>query len=92
MPGAGPVRVAALLGDEAEFGEDVGEPRAVAVVAVGLLRGVEMLLGGVEPALSAGGGPEADAAARIHEVAGGIPVGSVTYGIEPMDAAAFRAA
>ncbi|WP_407561164.1 DUF6506 family protein [Streptomyces sp. 184] len=39
------------------------------------------------------GGFGADAAARIHEVAGGTPVGTVTYGIESMDAAAaFRAA
>ncbi|GAA2688413.1 DUF6506 family protein [Streptomyces aculeolatus] len=39
------------------------------------------------------GGFGADAAARIHEAGGGIPVGSVTYGIESMDAAAaFRAA
>ncbi|MEO3843241.1 MULTISPECIES: DUF6506 family protein [unclassified Streptomyces] len=39
------------------------------------------------------GGFGADAAARVHEAAGGIPVGSVTYGIESMDAAAaFRAA
>ncbi|WP_433323207.1 DUF6506 family protein [Spirillospora sp. CA-294931] len=38
------------------------------------------------------GGFGADAVARVHAAAGGAPVGSITYGLESMDAAAaFRA-
>ncbi|WBB63103.1 DUF6506 family protein [Streptomyces sp. WMMC500] len=86
LPGADPRRDRLVVEREGGFGF-----RAVAVPDLAAAERVarEADVGLIEVF----GGFGADAAARIHDVAGGTPVGSVTYGIESMDAAAaFRAA
>ncbi|MEO3764651.1 DUF6506 family protein [Streptomyces sp. B8F3] len=89
LPGADPRRDRLVVEREGGFGF-----RAIAVPDLAAAeREAREVRGSNVGLIEIFGGFGADAAARVHAVSGGIPVGSVTYGIESMDAAAaFRAA
>ncbi|MEO3753688.1 DUF6506 family protein [Streptomyces sp. B6B3] len=85
VPGADPDRDRAVL--------DNGGGATFTVVAVPDIEAAERVAASTRAGLiEMYGGLGADATARVHAAAGGTPVGSITYGIESMDAAAaFRA-